>query len=119
VPNYMRFFSGGGGTVRGQDYESLGVTLDGDKSGGASLLVLSAEARASVTDSIGVVAFADFGVIGRDPFPEDFGNAHSGAGLGLRYLTPVGPLRVDVAFPVEGDTDADDYYLYIGIGQAF
>jgi translocation and assembly module TamA len=119
VPNYMRFFSGGGGTVRGQDYESLGVTLDGDKSGGASLLVLSAEARATVTDSIGVVAFADFGVVGRDPFPEDLDNNHYGAGLGLRYLTPVGPLRVDVAFPVDGAADADDYYLYIGIGQAF
>jgi len=119
VPNDMRFYSGGGGTVRGQDYQSLGVTLNGDDSGGASLLVLSAEARAAVTDSIGVVAFADYGVVGADPFPEDWDNNHSGAGLGLRYVTPVGPLRVDVAFPVSGETDADDYYLYIGIGQAF
>jgi translocation and assembly module TamA len=119
VPNDMRFYSGGGGTVRGQDYQSLGITLNGDDSGGASLFVLSAEARAAVTDSIGVVAFADYGVVGADPFPEDWGNNHSGAGLGLRYLTPVGPIRVDVAFPVAGDTDADNYYLYIGIGQAF
>jgi translocation and assembly module TamA len=119
VPNDMRFFSGGGGTVRGQDYESLGITLNGQDSGGASLVVLTAEARAAVTDTIGVVAFADFGVVGADPFIEDWGNNQSGAGLGLRYITPVGPLRVDVAFPVEGVTDADSYYLYIGIGQAF
>jgi translocation and assembly module TamA len=119
VPNDMRFYSGGGGTVRGQDYQSLGITLNGADSGGASLFVLSAEARATVTDSIGVVAFADYGVVGADPFPEDWDNNHSGAGLGLRYLTPVGPIRVDVGFPVAGETEADDYYLYIGIGQAF
>ena len=119
IPNDMRFFSGGGGTVRGQSYESLGITLDGEKSGGASLIVLSAEARAAVTDTIGVVAFADFGVVGQDAFIDDWDNNQSGAGLGLRYITPVGPLRVDVALPVAGDTEADDYYLYIGIGQAF
>jgi translocation and assembly module TamA len=119
IPNDMRFFSGGGGTVRGQDYESLGIELNGEQSGGASLFVLSAEARAAVTDSIGVVAFADFGVVGADPFVEDWDNNQSGAGLGLRYVTPVGPLRLDVAVPVEGVTPADDYYIYIGIGQAF
>jgi translocation and assembly module TamA len=119
VPNDMRFYSDGGGTVRGQDYQSLGITLNGEDSGGASLFVLSAEARATVTDSIGAVVFADYGVVGADPFPEDWDNNHSGAGLGLRYITPVGPLRVDVAFPVSGDTEADDYYLYIGIGQTF
>jgi translocation and assembly module TamA len=73
VPNDMRFYSGGGGTVRGQDYQSLGITLDGRDSGGASLFVLSAEARAVVTDSIGVVAFADYGVVGADPFPGGLG----------------------------------------------
>jgi translocation and assembly module TamA len=119
VPNDMRFFSGGGGTVRGQNYESLDITLNGEASGGASLFVLSAEARARVTDSIGVVAFYDFGAVGEDPFVEDWGNNQSGAGLGVRYLTPIGPLRVDVAVPVAGVTKADSYYFYIGIGQAF
>ena len=72
-----------------------------------------------MTDAIGVVAFADFGVVGEDPFPENWDNNQAGAGLGLRYLTPVGPLRVDVAVPVTDRSEADDYYLYIGIGQAF
>jgi translocation and assembly module TamA len=119
VPNDMRFFSGGGGTVRGQSYESLGILLNGEKSGGGSFVGLSAEVRAAVTDSIGIVAFADYGVVGEDPFPEDWDNNQAGAGLGLRYLTPVGPLRVDVAVPVTDRSEADDYYLYIGIGQAF
>lgn len=119
VPNDMRFYSGGGGTVRGQNYQSLGVPLNGRRSGGASFVGLSGEVRASVTDTIGVVAFADFGVVGTDPFPEDWNNSHAGAGLGLRYKTPVGPLRVDVAVPVSGDTEADDFHLYIGIGQTF
>jgi translocation and assembly module TamA len=119
VPNDMRFYSGGGGTVRGQNYQSLDITLNGRASGGASFVGFSGEVRALVTDTIGVVAFADYGVIGADPFPEDWDNAHSGAGLGLRYQTPVGPLRVDVAVPVTGDTEADDYHLYIGIGQTF
>ena len=119
VPNDMRFYSGGGGTVRGQNYQSLDITLNGRPSGGASFVGLSGEVRASVTDTIGVVAFADYGVIGAEPFPEDWDNAHSGAGLGLRYKTPVGPLRVDVAVPVSGDTEADDFHLYIGIGQTF
>jgi translocation and assembly module TamA len=123
VPNDMRFYSGGGGTVRGQDYQSLGVPIArriaGRPSGGNSFIGLSAEARAAVTNTIGVVAFADFGVVGAEPFPDDWDHSHAGAGLGLRYRTPVGPLRVDVAVPVRGDAPADDYYLYIGIGQTF
>ena len=123
VPNDMRFYSGGGGTVRGQDYQSLGVPfarrIAGRPSGGNSFIGLSAEARAAVTDTIGVVAFADFGVVGAEAFPDDWEHSHAGAGLGLRYTTPVGPLRVDVAVPVRGDAPADDYYLYIGIGQTF
>ncbi len=47
------------------------------------------------------------------------GEWHSGAGIGLRYATPIGPLRVDVAAPVSGDTDGEDFYLYFGIGHSF
>ena len=119
VPNDMRFYSGGGGTVRGQNYQSLGVPVNGRTTGGASFVGLSGEVRAAVTDTIGVVAFADFGVIGADAFPEDWDNSHSGAGLGLRYKTPVGPIRFDVAVPVSGDTAADDFQFYIGVGQTF
>mgnify|MGYP001627807185 FL=1 len=117
APPSMLFYSGGGGTVRGQPYQSLDATLeDGTSIGGRAFAGLSSELRVGVTDTIGVVAFADAGYIGADDFGD--GEVHSGAGLGLRYKTPVGPIRVDVAAPVSGDT-GDGIQFYIGIGQAF
>ena len=117
APPDMLFYSGGGGTVRGQPYQSLDADYGGVRLGGRSLAVLSTEARIGVTDTIGVVAFADYGVVGSD----SFGGAsdwHAGAGLGVRYKTPVGPIRLDVADPVGGGT-GDGVQIYIGIGQAF
>ncbi|WP_236549657.1 autotransporter assembly complex protein TamA [Profundibacterium mesophilum] len=117
VPNDYRFYSGGGGSVRGQDYQSLDVTLpDGTSSGGASFVGLSGELRGRVTDKIGVVAFADYGYVGDETFGGN-GDSHAGAGLGLRYLTPIGPIRLDVAAPVSGGGSGFD--VYVGIGQAF
>ncbi|MDO6732411.1 autotransporter assembly complex family protein [Marinovum sp. 2_MG-2023] len=116
APPGMLFYSGGGGTVRGQPYQSLDADYDGVSLGGRAFASLSAEMRFSVTDTIGLVAFADAGFIGHDGF--DAGNSHAGAGLGLRYNTPVGPIRLDVAAPVAGET-GDGVQVYIGIGQAF
>lgn len=118
VPNDYRFYSGGGGTVRGFEYESLGVTIDGIPSGGASFFGVSGEARIGVTQSIQTVAFVDYGYVGKSAFYDDEGGDHIGAGLGLRYVTPIGPIRLDVAVPVSGESDAD-FQVYVGIGQAF
>ena len=119
VPNDYRFYSGGGGTVRGQDYQSLGVVLDGDvESGGASFAGLSAELRAGITEKIQIVGFYDVGLVGEEAFPGSESESHAGAGLGLRYLTRIGPIRLDVAVPVEGDSN-NDFQIYVGIGQAF
>ena len=89
----------------------------GGRSGGRSFAALSLEARVAVTPRIGVVGFADAGYVATDP---DFANGgfHAGAGLGLRYDTPLGPLRLDVAAPIAGNT-GDGVQIYIGIGQAF
>ena len=118
-PAIYRFYSGGGGTVRGQDYQSLGVDLGGNSTGGRSFLGLSAEARIDVSDSIQIVPFLDWGYIGAESFPDFTGNSHSGAGLGIRYDTGIGPIRLDLATPVSGDDDASSFYIYVGIGQAF
>lgn len=118
--NYL-FYSGGGGTVRGQPYESLGVSLlkNGTvETGGTRFMAFSGEVRAGVTESIGVVAFYDRGFVSADEFFSDSGEWHAGAGLGLRYKTAIGPIRLDVATPVEGNT-GEGVQLYIGIGQAF
>ena len=120
TPANFLFYSGGSGTVRGQPYETLGVELpNGDTVGGRSFLGVSAEARIPVKGNIGVVAFADAGYIGAEQFPDGSGVWQSGAGLGVRYATGVGPIRVDLAVPVSGPETEDDFQLYIGIGQAF
>ncbi len=117
-PEFL-FYSGGAGTVRGQPYESLGVAVNGGISGGRSLLGLSAEVRGRITDSISLVGFFDIAAVGRDQFVTSGSPYHSGAGLGVRYdLGGLGPLRLDLALPVEGTTD-DGLQFYLGIGQAF
>lgn len=123
TPRSDLFFSGGGGTVRGQPYRSLGVAVTRGFGpqfliGGNRFLAASVELRASVTDRIGVVGFVDWGSIGIDSFSGDLANSHAGAGLGLRYDTGLGPIRLDVAAPVSGTT-GDGVQIYIGLGQSF
>ncbi|SNR33109.1 outer membrane protein assembly factor [Paracoccus sediminis] len=120
--NYL-FYSGGGGTVRGQPYQSLGVEeIQGPngpiKTGGASVATLSAEVRWQVRERIGVVAFADYGQVWAEDGWGGTSDDHSGAGIGVRYNTPIGPLRFDVAGPAGGDT-GNGVQLYLGLGQAF
>ncbi len=113
------FLSGGGGTVRGQPYQSLGIDLGPNSTiGGRSFLGTMLELRTNFTDTLGGVVFADAGYIGPDSFPDGSGEWHAGAGIGVRYNTGIGPLRVDLAAPVRGDT-GEGLQLYIGIGQAF
>ena len=117
VPQDYLFYSGGGGTVRGHSYQSLGVTSGGATTGGRSFAGMSVELRSKVTDKIGVVGFFDYGYVGAESFPDGSGASHSGAGLGLRYDTGIGPIRLDVAAPLSGA--GNNLQVYVGIGQAF
>jgi translocation and assembly module TamA len=117
-PDYL-FFSGGGGTVRGFPYQSLGVDLGGGTIvGGRAFLGLSAEARYKVSESFGAAAFVDAGHLGADGFFDAGSDWQVGAGLGLRYYTGIGPVRLDVALPVSGP-GGDGVQFYVGIGQSF
>lgn len=118
TPRDYLFYSGGGGTVRGQPYQSLGVYAISptQRTGGQAFLGLSGELRTAVTKTIGVVAFYDAGYVGATSFRG--GDWQAGAGLGLRYNTGIGPIRLDAALPVQGST-GKGLQLYIGIGQAF
>ncbi|MDP3524220.1 MAG: BamA/TamA family outer membrane protein, partial [Hoeflea sp.] len=86
--------------------------------GGRSVLEASAELRIGLTETIGIVPFIDAGLVSAS---EDFSNAEfkAGAGIGLRYRTPFGPLRIDVAVPLNKGPRDPDYGIYAGIGQAF
>lgn len=121
APSDFLFYSGGGGTVRGQSYQSLGVDMGGGVTvGGRSFMGVSAETRYRITDTIAAVGFYDAGYIGRESFPDGTsGDWHAGAGLGLRYNTGLGPLRLDVAVPVSGPGDNSGVEIYLGIGQSF
>ncbi|EAQ01767.1 outer membrane protein, OMP85 family protein [Pseudooceanicola batsensis HTCC2597] len=116
-PDFL-FYSGGGGTVRGQGYQSLGVGSGANKTGGRSFAALSAELRADVTEKIGAVVFADYGYVAASSSFEG-GSWHGGAGIGVRYKTGIGPIRADIATPVTGGRAGDSISLYVGIGQAF
>lgn len=122
TPRDDLFLSGGGGTVRGQPYESLGITVPiGTTSyqiGGNRFLAASVEARMKVTQTIGVVGFVDAGHVDQDSFFSATGDWHAGAGIGLRYDTGIGPIRLDLAAPVHGAT-GKGVQVYVGIGQAF
>lgn len=119
VPPDFLFFSGGAGTVRGQSYQSLAVDLGGgNRIGGRSFMGFSGEIRSQINDKFGAVAFADTGYIGENDLGTGTGNWHSGAGIGGRYYTGIGPIRVDLATPLDGDA-GKEFELYIGIGQAF
>lgn len=125
VPPSDLFFAGGGGSVRGYPYRSIGVEVvepDGEEVtlGGKSLVETSAELRSRLTERWGVVGFVDAGLVSVDSTP-DFEPEDwlVGAGLGVRYYTGLGPLRLDFAVPLDKREDDDPFGIYIGIGQAF
>lgn len=86
--------------------------------GGQFFAAGSLELRARVTERIGVVGFVDAGSVGLDGLSGGDAELHAGAGLGLRYDTGIGPIRLDVAAPISGST-GDGVQVYIGLGQAF
>jgi len=120
APPDRLFFAGGGGSVRGYEYQAISprdpVTLL--PSGGRSLVEMSAEMRYRATDTLGYVAFLDAGAAGSNVEPP-IDSMKLGAGVGLRYYTAFGPLRADIAVPLNKETGDADFQVYISIGQAF
>lgn len=123
APADFLFYSGGGGTVRGQPYQDLGLqTVQGTQTvdtGGLSFAGAQLEARYAVTDDIGLVGFYDYGYVGETATPMTDGEWHAGTGVGLRYNTGIGPIRLDVGTPANGDDAFGSVQVYIGIGQSF
>jgi translocation and assembly module TamA len=138
IPATERFYAGGGGSIRGYAFQEASPVdpRTGDILGGASVAEFNFELRQHVTRSIELAGFVDFGSSFEANTP-DFDNVLVGAGLGIRYHTPIGPLRLDVAMPLDRrevfipDTDRDDdlepdrvfqdtaFQIYIALGQPF
>lgn len=121
VPASQRFYAGGGGSVRGYKFQSIGpLASNNDPLGGRSLVEVNAEARIKIIGPFGIVPFVDGGQVYEEIYPrlasEDLQWA---AGLGLRYYSPVGPIRFDVATPINPRGIDDPFQFYISIGQAF
>ena len=117
-----RFYSGGGGSVRGYGYQQLGPRdVDGDPIGGRSLAEFSLEARIrpkAFGGNFGVVPFLDGGTLTDASFP-DVSNWQFGAGIGLRYYSSFGPIRIDVGTPLNPRSGDSRVAVAVSLGQAF
>ncbi|MAM13140.1 autotransporter assembly complex family protein [Martelella sp. AD-3] len=119
IPANQRFYAGGGGSVRGYAYKSISPrNANGDETGGRSYVEATLEARIGITENIQVVPFIDAADVSADNFP-DFSDIRAGAGVGVRYLTGFGPIRLDVALPLDRYPGGDRFGIYAGIGQSF
>lgn len=115
-----RLFSGGGGSVRGYRERFIGpLDDDDDPVGGLSAVELGVELRARVASAIGVAAFVEAGSVSTGVAPEFDEGVQVAAGLGARYFSPIGPLRLDVGVPLNPRSADDSFQVYISIGQAF
>lgn len=120
LPATKRFFAGGGGSVRGFAFQTVGpLDEDNDPLGGRSLIEVGAEARIRIFDDFGVVPFVEGGTVSDEPIPELEERFLWALGLGLRYFTDFGPLRLDAAFPLNARSSDDFFQFYISLGQAF
>jgi translocation and assembly module TamA len=117
-----RLYAGGGGSVRGYGYQTIGPhDAQGDPTGGRSLVELSAEARIQTPwlgGALGLVPFVDAGTVGSGPTPS-FKEIKVGAGVGVRYNTSFGPIRLDVGVPLNPGPGDGPVGVYVALGQAF
>lgn len=120
IPASLRFYTGGGGSVRGYKYQSLGPhDKNGDPLGGLSFTDVSLEARFKITESFGIVPFVDGGMVYESSTPDWGRDLAWGVGLGFRYYTLIGPIRLDVATPLQDRDNNKAFQIYLSIGQAF
>jgi translocation and assembly module TamA len=120
LPADQKIYAGGGGSIRPYGYQMAGP-LDSNNIpiGGKSSLAVNLEARIKITQTIGVVPFFDAGSYYATSVPQIGRGLLYGPGLGLRYYTGFGPLRLDLATPLRRRSGDAPIQVYISLGQAF
>jgi translocation and assembly module TamA len=127
LPPDQRFYGGGSGTIRGYRYQSVGPVFTSPPSpasaagvpiGGTGITAASLELRQRVGTNFGFALFVDAGQVSASlrATPEE---VRVGAGAGVRYYTPIGPIRLDIAVPTKSRPNQDAFDIYIGLGQSF
>lgn len=121
LPPSERFYAGNENTLRGYRYMTVSpLGRDHKPIGGRSIMVYSLEARYRLTEKFGLVGFYEIGNVYSSPMPQLSQKQLQSTGVGLRYHTPVGPIRLDFAVPLNKRKHVDnDYQIYFSIGQSF
>ncbi len=119
IPADQRYYAGGSATVRGYRFQAVGPLFPNQRpTGGSSLTAATVEYRQRFGESFGAAVFVDAAQIGHSSAPFT-GNLFEGVGVGARYYTSLGPIRFDIAIPLEKRRKDELLEAYIGLGQAF
>ena len=120
LPLNKRYYAGGGGSVRGYGYQEAGpLDADNDPVGGLSRIEGAFEARVKVIKNVQIAGFVDAGSVSSKSVPDFTDEYFIGYGAGIRYLTPIGPIRADIAFPLDKRPTDSGFQIYIALGQPF
>lgn len=121
IPPPERFYAGSESTLRGYRYKTVSpIGRDHKPLGGRSILVYTLELRNRISENFGLVLFYDIGNVYKSYYPDFKEGFRQSTGLGIRYYTPIGPLRLDLAFPLNKRKHIDNSLeAYFSIGQSF
>jgi outer membrane protein insertion porin family/translocation and assembly module TamA len=119
IPLFERFYAGGLHSVRGYGRWRVGPLVDDEPIGGRSVVEAAVELRHPITREIGAAVFLDAGQVSRPSLTFPLDDLRYGAGLGVRLKTPVGPLRIDLGFPVEPPPGDPHWRAHVSLGAAF
>lgn len=120
VPISKRFFAGGGGSIRGYKLYSVGPEdAEGDPTGGLSVFEMNLETRFRFYEDYGLVLFLDGGQVYEERLPSLDETPLFSAGIGFRYFTALGPIRLDIAMPINKRSSDQVMQFYVSIGQSF